>query len=319
MVSSIFLYTIFFFEKMSYNKKIWKIGIREEELTVIYLLLAIASSAMVSLTMRITEKHIQNNMAMFAANYTICLVLARYFMGDARILTIGAGSGAALGLGVLSGILYLLNFVLLQTCMRHNGIVLSSTFMKLGVLVPTIMAIAVFREQPKILQIVGMAAALAAIIMIHFDKEDSENSASSGKKNGRKSLLILLLLVSGFTDSMANIYDKTGLAVWKEHYLFYTFLAALLAAVTMAVRERKGIRISDLLSGVLIGIPNYFSARFLLLALGSVPAVITYPVYSVATIVVISLVSALLLKETVSTRKKQALVLIIFALICLNL
>lgn len=286
---------------------------------MIYLLLAIVSSAMVSLTMRLSEKYIRNNMVMFAANYTACLLLARYFMGNAGILTLERGIAAAVGLGILSGILYLVNFVLLQMNMRHNGIVLSSTFMKLGVLVPTIMAILVFRERPGILQIAGMAAALTAIVMIHFEKENSDSETGEKLAVSRKSLLIILLLISGFTDSMANIYDKTGSVALKDHYLFYTFLAALASAAFMVFRERKQIRAADILFGILIGIPNYFSSRFLLLALGRVPAVITYPVYSVATIVVISIISALLLKERISSRKKKALVLIILALTCLNL
>ncbi len=279
---------------------------------MIYLLLAIASSAMVSLTMRLSENHIKNNMVMFAANYTACLVLARYFMGDARLLTLQKGIATAAGLGLLSGILYLVNFVLLQVSMRHNGVVLSSTFMKLGVLVPTVMAILIFRERPEITQIIGIAAALAAIVLIHFEK-------NTGRVSSKKSLLILLLLLSGFTDSMANIYDKAGLPIFKEHYLFFTFFAALLSALLMAIKERKKFSAAELFFGALIGIPNYFSARFLLLALGSVPAVITYPVYSAATIVVISAAGVLLFKEKVSRRKKKALILIILALVFLNM
>lgn len=279
---------------------------------MIYLLLAIASSAMVSLTMRLSENHIKNNMVMFAANYTACLVLARYFMGGAGLLTLDKGIVTAVGLGVLSGILYLVNFVLLQVSMRHNGVVLSSTFMKLGVLVPTVMAILVFREHPKITQIIGMIAAVTAIIMIHFEKD-------MGRASSKKSLLILLLFLSGFTDSMANIYDKAGVPVFKEHYLFFTFFAALLSALLMAIKERKKFGAAEIFFGTLIGIPNYFSARFLLLALGSVPAVITYPVYSAATIVVISAAGAIFFKEKISSRKKRALVLIILALVFLNL
>lgn len=117
---------------------------------------------------------------------------------------------------------------------------------------------------------------------------------------------------------MANIYDKTGSAGLKEHYLFYTFLAALILAFVLGVKDKKKISLWDLFFGVLIGIPNYFSARFLLLALGSVPAVITYPVYSVATIVVISVVSVVVFRERISRRKMVALGIVVVALGMLN-
>lgn len=253
---------------------------------------------------------------MFAVNYGACLALARCFMRDGAFLVLEPGIEAAVGLGVLCGILYLVNFVLLQTSMRYNGVVLSSTFMKLGVLVPTAMAVVIFRERPEILQMLGMAMALAAIIMIHFDQNTDQGMLDSAKRSG---LLLLLLLVSGFTDSMANVYDKAGLPVFKEHYLFYTFLAALLASLVMAAKNKKQVEAADLFFGLLIGIPNYFSARFLLLALGKLPAVIVYPVYSTATIVLISAVSAAAFRERISRRKRAALCLIVFALVLLNL
>lgn len=288
---------------------------------MIYLILAITSSALVSITMRISEPRIKNNMGMFTANYAVCLILARMFMGQTSLFGIHpeagiSGMAVAVGLGLLSGALYLINFVLLQTSMRHNGIVLSSMFMKLGVLVPTLMAILVFRERPKFLQMAGIILAVIAIILVNLEKESAQGSMASGAS--KKIWLLILLLVSGFTDSMANIYDKAGTAALEEHYLFYTFLAALVFAIVMAVRGGKKVCLWDVLFGILIGIPNYFSARFLLLALGSVPAVIAYPVYSVATIVVISVVSVVAFREKIGRRKMVAIGLVLVALGMLN-
>lgn len=279
---------------------------------MLYLLLAIASSTLVSVAMRLSEKHIKNNMGMFIANYGICLVLARLFMGSTQLFTTESGIAMAVMQGVFSGFLYLASLFLMERNMHHNGIVLTSAFSKLGVLVPTLMAILIFREIPEALQILGMVVALCAIGLIYFEKD----AFSQGNK---KLLLLATLFVSGMTDSMANIYDKTGSPAFKEHYLFYTFFAALLFAVLMNLKSRKAISVKEIGFGVLIGIPNYFSARFLLLALGSVPAVITYPVYSVATIVAISLAGVLFFKESVSRKKKVALALVMVALVLLNL
>lgn len=249
---------------------------------------------------------------MFMANYAVCMILARIFMGDTKLFTSESGVGTAIGLGILNGILFLTNFVLLQQNMRKNGVVLSSTFQRLGVLVPTLMAVLVFREQPKALQVAGLVLAVAAVIIIHFEKESEE-------KSGQKIWLVILLLCSGFTDSMANIFDKTGNEAFENHYLFYTFLAALLTALAAGLGSKQKISRNDLIFGVLLGIPNYFSARFLLLSLGAVPAVVAYPVYSVATIVVISIASLLLFKEHISRRKWLALGVILAALVLLNI
>ena len=277
-----------------------------------YLLLAIASSTLVSVAMRLSKNHIQNNMGMFIANYSACVILSRLFMGGTQLLTTEDGIAMAVIQGIFSGFLYLASLFLMERNMRHNGIVLTSAFSKLGVLVPTLMAILVFRERPELMQLGGMVVALCAIGLIYFEK-------GAFAQGSRKGLLLATLFVSGLTDAMANIYDKTGSALFKDHYLFYTFFAALMFAVLVNVKNRGKITGKEIGFGVLIGIPNYFSARFLLLALGSVPAVITYPVYSVATIVAISLSGLLFFKESISKRKAFALLLVIAALILLNL
>ncbi len=278
---------------------------------MLYLILAIASSALVSIMMRFSEKYIQNTMGMFMANYTVCLFMSWLYLGEWNLFVREAGIGFTVGLGILNGMLYLGGFVLMKRSMTYNGAMLSSAFMKLGILVPTLMAIAVFGERPEVLQLLGIATAVAAVVLINFEKEQT------GAGN-RKILLLLLLLVNGFADSTSNIYDKMGNPGLKDHFLFYTFLVALLLAAVMALAGKGKIRWQDLAFGVLIGVPNYFSARFLLLALGEVAAVIAYPVFSVGTIIVVSTVSMLVWKERLSRQKKLALGLVLLALVLLN-
>ncbi len=279
---------------------------------MLYLLLAIASSVMVSVCMRLSEKHITNQMGMFMANYAICILLSMVFMNQSTDYGIAQSDIFIIGLGILSGILYLVSFEFLKFNMQHNGIVLASTFMKLGVLIPTIMAIIIFHELPTWTQLLGVILSLVAIVMIHFEKD--------AMKNGNKKIwLLLLLILSGFTDSMANIYDKIGVANGKDSYLLITFLTAFVLALVLAIRGKQKITKKDLLFGMLIGVPNYFSARFLLLALNGMAAVLVYPMYSVVTMIVISIIGILVFKESVSRRKLGAIAIIICALCLLNL
>lgn len=277
-----------------------------------YLLLAITSSTLITLFLRIGDGKIRNNMSMFMTNYAICVLMSRIFMGEMELFTASEGISIAVGLGLFSGIMYLVSFVFMQWNMKNNGVVLTSTFTKLGVLVPTLMAILVFREQPKLMQILGIILAVSAIVLLHFEKEHVETG-------GVKIWLLIQLLVSGFTDSLANIYDKAGSNMLKNHYLFYTFLAALILALLLALKKKEKPCGWDVLFGVLIGVPNYFSSSFMLMALRSVPAVVAYPVCSVGTIVAISTASVLLFKEQISRRKMAALALVMLSLVLLNI
>lgn len=282
---------------------------------MLYLFLAIASSAMVSICMRASEKHIKNEMGMFMANYAICILLSAWFMDwHANLFRIinKVTIFPVAGLGIISGILYLAGFVFLKINMKHNGVVMAATFMKLGVLVPILIAVVLYHEVPKGTQIFGIILSVIAIIIIHFEKDALQES-------NRKLWLIGLLLLSGITDSMANIFEKTGVTEGKDIYLLITFFVAFLIALICSLSGKGKLHRNDLFFGALIGIPNYFSARFLLLALSEVAAVLVYPIYSVATIVVITLVGVFAFHESLSRKKVLAMAMIILALCLLNI
>ena len=280
---------------------------------MLYLLLAIVSSAMVSILMRISEKYVRGNMVMFCANYAVCTAMSLIYMGGIRPLTSEDGTGTAVTLGAATGFLYLAGFVLLQKNVSCNGVILSGAAMKLGGgLIPIMAAVLFFQEGMKWLQLAGAVLAVAAIVLINTEK----GAVNAG---GKKYWLVVLLLVCGFSDTMANVFDKTGPVALKNLYLFCTFFAALLIALALALQKKQRITAADLLCGLLVGIPNYYSARFLLLSLGSVPAIVVYPVFNVGTIIVISTAGVVFFHERLSKHQKGALLLILVSLIMLNL
>lgn len=272
-----------------------------------YLFLAITCSVCLSVLMRLTEKRLTSEMTMFLANYLICLGLSILFMNhDNWIMDF-----PAIWSGTLTGALYLISFLFFRSNIKHNGLVLSSTFMKLGVLIPTLMAIFVFKEHPKMTQILGVVVSVLAIILINYEK-----TSQSGNK---KSWLILLLIFNGLADAMANVFDKIQHISSNDSYLIMTFLSASIITFIVLILRKEKMNIKDALFGMIIGIPNYLSARFLLLALQNIQAVIVYPVYSVAGIILITLIGILIFKEKINMKKLCSLCMIIVALVLLNL
>ncbi|MBQ2927933.1 MAG: EamA family transporter [Oscillospiraceae bacterium] len=276
------------------------------------LILAVCSSALVSLTMRFSESRVKNSTAMLAVNYMICTVLSWAYTGfSVPNLTI-AGSPLAMGLGAVNGMLYLAGFVLLQVNIRKNGVVLSSTFMKLGLLVSMLVSVLFFREQPELWQWLGFFLAVAAIILINYRPGTGKAASKWG--------LILALLAGGSADAMSKIFEELGNPVLSDHFLLYTFLAAFLLCVLLTLSKGHGLPgLQELGYGALIGIPNFFSAKFMLSALGTVPAVIVYPVCSVGTILAVTAAGVLLFREWLEKRQWIALILILIALSLLKI
>ena len=275
-----------------------------------YLLLAIVQSSMISILLRLSSGKIKANISMLAFNYLTCSILGGLYAGLTPVMTVHSSFGIAVGLGIVNGILLLTSFILMQASVRKNGVVLTSVFTKLGLLVPVVLSVVAFREMPTWLQIIGFCIAVTASIVINLN---------NGEKAGRFDWsLVLLLLLAGGTDAMAKIYESLGSADLSDPYLFFSFGAALVLCipVVLSKKERPGFR--ELLFGVLIGIPNFFSSKFLLMALNTVPAVVAYPTFSVSTLLLITITGVLAFREKLSKLQWASLAAILVALVMLN-
>ena len=237
--------------------------------------------------------------------------MAAFYTGWNHLAPIQPELAGTVFLGIIHGILYLVSFVLLQVNVQKNGVVLSATFMKLGLLVPMVVSVLFFGEIPAALQVFGFVLAVGAILLINLEKDSSVVQSASG--------LLLLLLTGGAADAMSKVYEEVGSPALSAQFLFYTFVTAFVLCLGLSMRKKQKIGKNELVFGLCIGIPNFFSARFLLKALESISAVIVYPTYCVATILLVTLAGVLLFKERLGRRQWLALGMILVALLCLNL
>lgn len=285
---------------------------------MIYLILAILSSSSVAVLMRLSGKHSRNGMTMLAANYLMCTAAACVTgwlsVGEGLLTPSQEGLLFTVLTGVVSGGLYLLGFVLLRWNMGRSGVVLPATFQKLGIALPTLAAITIFRETPRWTQLVGIVLAVTAILVMQ-ERQAKQETAGRGSMPG----LIALMITCGGCDLMAKVFEAWGNQAQKDHYLLLTFLTALALCVILCVVKRQGVTRADVLWGFAIGVPNYMSARFLLLSLTQVDAMVVYPTFSVGVIVLVTVVGVMCFSEKLGRRKLAALALILVALALMNM
>lgn len=276
------------------------------------LLLAVVSSALVSISMRISEPKIRNRLGLLSVNYLVCLGLAWGYTGFVTPFPGEQGLLFTLAIGSINGFLYLAGFALFQVNIRKNGVVLSSIFMKLGLLVSMLISMAVFGEWPEIWQWLGFFLAVAAIILINYQPSEKKAASKWG--------LVLILLAGGTADAMSKVFEELGNPVLSEHFLLYTFAMALIFCIGLNLIQKEGLPgKKEWFYGLLVGIPNFFSAKFLLGALEDLPAVIVYPACNVATILTVTLAGVCFFKERLEKRQWIAVGIILLALILLNI
>lgn len=276
------------------------------------LILSVVSSSLVSIVMRLSTNKVRHNLGMLTMNYVVCALLAGLFGGgqgafqltDSRI-------GTALAMGSVNGALYLAGFVLMQMNIRKNGVVLSSIFQKLGLLVTLVISVVFYREVPDLKQGVGFLLAIFAIFLMNYQK--GEGSA------GSRIWLIAMLFSCGMADAMSKIFTESSVAALESQFLFYTFAMAMALCFVIMVLKGQKIGAGEVMFGTMIAIPNFFASKFLLGALEDLSAVIVYPVFSVGTILVVTLMGILAFRERLAGKQWIGVAAILAALVLLNI
>lgn len=286
---------------------------------MVFLILAIIASSLVSIMMRVGEGKVKNNISMLSVNYFICMFFSLLYANMDNLLQSGEGMWTSVGLGGINGFFYIGSFVLFQNSVRNHGVVLSSIFMKLGIMVPLVVSVVLFREMPAPVQILGFIIALTAIVLINLKEKNIEKEQKFVHEKSRTKLgLCLVLIGCGMADGMSKIYQEFGTDQFEELFLVMTFVVAFLLSVVLIIIKKQRVTRNEIMYGSLLGVPNYYSARFLLKALGEVPAVVAYPTFSIGTIAVITITGMVIFKERLTKLQIFAIGLIAVAVVLLN-
>ena len=278
---------------------------------MIFLCLAVLSSCAISLIMRLSADKITAKLSMLSVNYLICSALGAVYAGFDLICPEVSGFPTTVALGFVGGILFLVSFMLLQWNTARNGIVLSSVFMKLGLLVPMVMSIVFFREVPSSVQLLGFILAVAAIVLINYQKGSQRSSLGFG--------LLLLLLLGGCADAMSKVFQVLGNEILSDQFLLFTYGTAFLLCTVLVLLRKEIPGKQEFLYGALIGFPNFFSTKFMLHALTDIPAVVAYPTFSVSTMLLVTLAGTVFFREKLNKNQWIALGIIRVALALLNM
>ncbi len=297
------------------------------------LLLATLCSASIALIFKRSEAAGLNRYAVTSANYLAASAVSLITLAAggwprasevasraswAEIGSLLAGSGAtpspaaSLTWGVLvgmsAGAVFFLAFIYYQVSVRRHGVGLSGTFAKLGILVPMLGSLALWREWPQGPQWAGMGLAAVAILLVHWPARGGAPRAA----------LLLLFLLGGAAEFSNKVFQKYAAVDHKSVFLFVTFTVALALSLVATWRKRRPVTVRDGLTGLAVGVPNLFSSFFLILALDHLPAAVVFPAYGAGSIVIINLAGAALFGERLSRREWCAIALTVIALVLIS-
>lgn len=262
---------------------------------------------------KLSEKNKSNRFNINTFNYLCGGILAYFVIGKEKIFSIEYDYTYAFILAVVNAVLYIACLYLMQANMEKNGAPLTTTYNRLGLLIPILVSILLFREYPNTMQILGCGLAIFSIWYINKKKEELPT------KDISVSLLIAVFLAGGFVDTLAKIYGYYGNPLLQKHFIFYTFIFSFIFSLILSLKSLKNLTLKEILIGFCIGIPNQITTLAQLKAVTMLPAYLVFPSYSILVILLVNGVNLLLFKEKISSQQYIGTGIIILALICMNI
>jgi drug/metabolite transporter (DMT)-like permease len=202
---------------------------------------------------------------------------------------------------------------------QKNGMGKTSVAVKMSLALSAMAFVFLYDESITLLKIGGLLLTIVGIVMITRDK----NEVNSGNNSGW--LLVLIFFGSAGLDITLNVIkQKIANGYPDELFTAFGFLAAgligIIWLIVQLLRKKEQFKWRNVLAGIILGIPNYFSIFFLVQAYektswsdSTVLALMNSSIVALAAII-----GMLIFKESKHVQKIIGLIVVILAIIGLT-
>lgn len=235
---------------------------------MIYLLLSVLSSTIIFVVFRLYTRFNVNTLQAIIVNYFIACTVGffGYIEGSdfSHVPSENWFPGA-----LMLGILFITVFNLAAITTQKSGLSVVAVATKMSVAIPVLFGIFLYKESTGALKLTGIVLALAAVYLTSIKTREGLTIKS-------KNLIfpLLVFLGSGIIDTSLK-YLETSYVAEEDVGLFSSTIFAtagalgVLILIVQAFLGKLKISFRNILGGIALGIPNYYSIYFLVMALRS--------------------------------------------------
>lgn len=291
---------------------------------MISLLLGILSSAMLFIAFRSFKSLNINTLQAVVVNYYVCVITGWFAFGKSSQLSLISFSNPWFVYALVLGTAFILVFYLIAMTTQIVSVTAGSLATKISLVIPVMASLLIFNTQQKEfnwINYLGILLSLVAIVLSTLKKEKKGAEIQSG--GIRNFLLTLAVFVcSGAIDTSLNYlnlhYIKPEASAFFLVILFG--MAGIAGTVVAAYRLATGKdRFSgrNIIGGIYLGVPNFFSVYFMLDALSAFgnDGAFLFPVFNIGIIVCSSIAAMIIFKEQLSRLNQLGLLLAVLAIL----
>jgi drug/metabolite transporter (DMT)-like permease len=285
-----------------------------------YLFLSIIFSVLLLTNFRLYPKFGISTFQAIAFNYLVCFLTGLALMPNGQSFELNFSENWTF-YALFLGVGFIITFLLSGFSTQRMGMTATSLANNISLVIPVLCSLLIFKTQGRPfdgLNYLGLALALGAVALSTFKKS---NEKVSGK--GLDFLLpVAVFLMYGITNTSINYlninYIKSADRTVPVTLVMVlgAILAGMIVLVIRVIRGQEKIELKNILASITLGVPNFLSFYFLILALTAYgnSGAFVYPLYNIGVILVSALVAFIFFKEKLTTLNKIGLLLAILAI-----
>jgi drug/metabolite transporter (DMT)-like permease len=284
---------------------------------VINLLLAITLTSLMYFIFKSFDKFKVQTFQAIAVNYVVCVITAIVFSGSQIHFNTIPKAYLLFPFGL--AISFILGFNLLAYSLQKISVCLSTAASRLSLIIPILFGTLLLNtpaQHYSIINTLGIILVVIAIALISIPQ--SRESLKIQKEH--LWLLPTLFLLTGSIDTLLaftnELFQKKGM---QESLPLIIFGFSSLLALSISLIYKKQFKRNDIIGGIALGIPNFFSVYYLIKALTAFnnDTAFVFSINNLCVIVLTTIISITVLKERISHTNISGIIVSIIALLFL--
>lgn len=281
---------------------------------MIYIVLSVLFNAVLFIILKLFSRFNINTLQALVVNYFIAFVMGLLFTESALNYSKIIEKQWYFG-SLLLGFLFISVFYATAITSQRNGLSVASVASKMSVIIPICFGVLLFNEKLGIAKIIGI---LMALVAVYFTSK-KEKGAVADSKNLLYPLLVFF--GAGAIDTSLKILQndylpENEISLFSSHTFLMAFLVGSILIGINIFKNKMKMEGKNILAGIILGVPNYFSLYFLIKMLDSevFESSTIFTIHNVAIVMVSTLVGILFFNEKISMRNAIGIAMALLAI-----
>jgi drug/metabolite transporter (DMT)-like permease len=297
---------------------------------MLYFLLSVLFTVALYLIMRAFPRYKVDSFHAVVFNYYACVLTGLLLTPDLKLFQkVNWGSEGTLITLALGG-MFVITFMLIGLTAQKVSVTATSLAGNMSLVIPVLFGLFVFQNNNKAFTVInyaGLVIALAALALGALQNSEKD-PAGARKLSSVNPLLVLPLLTffaAGTNNTLIN-YLSVKYYAPGEATLFMIIACSGAIVIGTAIliyriiTQGETLKMRSVIGGLILGVPNFLSLYFLLLALNSFAnsAAFVFPIYNILTMLVSACAAWLIYRERLNHLNKIGLLLAVIAIVMIS-